>query len=347
MADRSPDALPIVVIACAPDDAPAAAAAAVTRASASNLHAVGRFLPGAKRRLFEAAYAGMRVIDDYIDDGFLRLSPEGRAHHRTRAVETVEAWRRRSRTALAGADWRAVDPDQAQDDALLQAGAAPLYDALFAAVAEAPAPPAAAWDLLARSMGEDAQERPLQDWDGFLHYCEGATVAPAAIFLHVLTSARDGVRLHESALFDAARPMALFCYLVHILRDLRKDAGQGGQLLTLPAAMLSTHGLTRETAAQAIVAQAPGALSLAADLAGRAGAYRAETARVREALTPDLGPRERAVLGALTTVYERLHDRLEAAPERAVAGDATIGDGVRQSVFGRFALDPAKPAEEE
>ncbi|MEQ8450027.1 MAG: squalene/phytoene synthase family protein [Nitratireductor sp.] len=331
-------AAPRLAIACGPNDPPAAAAAAVTKASASNLHAVGRFLPGPKRRLFEASYAGMRVIDDYIDDGFLALEAAGRARHRTRAVITVESWRRRSLAALDGGDWRSVDPEQAAADPLLQAGAEPLYDALAAAVERAPAPPAAAWTLLARSMIEDAQERALISWEDFLHYCEGATVAPAAIFLHVLT-ARAAPTLSEDALFEAARPMALFCYLVHILRDLRKDAARGGQLLTLPEEILAVHGLARETTAAAIDAETPEASALAADLAGRAGVYRAETQRVREALSGGLGARERAVLGALIAVYERLHDRLEGAPSRAVAGDSTLGEGVREGVFARYALD--------
>ena len=59
----------------------------------------------------------------------------------------------------------------------------------------------------------------------FLQYAEGAAVAPAAIFMHLCGVSKE--KDHYSApRFDirkAARPIALFAYLVHIIRDFQKD----------------------------------------------------------------------------------------------------------------------------
>ncbi|MCR9219652.1 MAG: squalene/phytoene synthase family protein [Alphaproteobacteria bacterium] len=341
---RSSAGFPGFSIACGVDDDPENAALAVTRASASTLWAVGRFLPREKRRLFEAAYATMRIVDDLVDDGFLAAPPAVRDRERQAVRTAVDDWLARCRAALAGTAWRAAPAGAGgASDPLLAAGAGPLYDALTQA-ARAGGPGDRAWRLLAGAMRRDAAERPIDDWPDFLSYCEGATVAPAAVFLFVLTArAQDGrlaSTLDEEALFDAARPMALFCYLVHILRDLAKDAPRGGQLVTLPADLLAAHGLTREAVAAAVAARAPEALGLAADLAGRAAAYRAETEAVRERLAPDLGPRERAILAALTTVYARLHDGLAAAPERALDPQAAAGKGEAAAVFAAEGLTP-------
>ncbi|MDG2123807.1 MAG: squalene/phytoene synthase family protein [Verrucomicrobiales bacterium] len=45
-------------------------------------------------------------------------------------------------------------------------------------------------------------------------------------------------------LADYAHDMGVFCYLVHICRDVKKDALAGGdQLVTVPADVLAEHGL--------------------------------------------------------------------------------------------------------
>ena len=189
-------------------------------------------------------------------------------------------------------------------------------------------------------MHRDIDEEPIRDWADFDAYCEGATVAPAAVFLFVLTARADADRLEsaldEAALFDAARPMALFCYLVHILRDLAKDAERGGQLVTLPADRLVAHGLTRDGLAAAVRDGQTGARTLAREIAGRAAPLRAETGRVRVELAPHLGPRARAILGALTGVYERLHDRLQAGDP---ALDPESARDLKAAVFAEQGLD--------
>lgn len=83
------------------------------------------------------------------------------------------------------------------------------------------------WPLeaFAKSMIYDINNEGFRTLKSFLDYSRGASVAPAAIFVHL-----NGVILKDSIykapLFDvksAATPCALFSYLVHIIRDFQKD----------------------------------------------------------------------------------------------------------------------------
>jgi phytoene/squalene synthetase len=62
-----------------------------------------------------------------------------------------------------------------------------------------------------------------------------------------LTFGSDGV------LRSAARHMGRFCYLVHILRDLRLDAARADQLLSVPRELLETRGLSLESFKDAVL----------------------------------------------------------------------------------------------
>ncbi len=315
---------------------PQQAAGRVTHASASNLWAVGRALPARKRRLFEAAYATMRVVDDFVDDAFLALPADRRAALRPRADAAVRAWEAACVHALAGERpaGDAVDPIRA-------AGAGMLYDALAAAAGNgAPAP--APWHDLAEAMRHDVAETALVAESDFDRYCEGATVAPATVFLFVLTARESDGRLESPfdhrALHDKARPMARFCYLVHILRDLAADAARGGQIVTLPGDWLAAAGLTRDGVAAAAARRDPAARALADRLIHRAHREREAADAVEADLAPALDARERAILGALLAVYRDMHDRLAADPSAALAGDPSVVRGVRGAVLARFGL---------
>lgn len=302
-------------------------AADITRRGASNLWYVGRALSPSKRHLFEAAYATMRVIDDYVDDTFLALTPESRAVERSMARARVDAWRRAAETAVAGVlpDPTGIEPD---DSVLL---------ALAQTAIGGNVPPEP-WRALADAMVFDIDETPLETWADFEAYCEGATVAPAAVFLFVLHATGDGpVRAEPGAdlLFDQARDMAIFCYLVHIARDFAKDAARGGQLVTIPAAAFVAHGTTRDIAEQDPNAARPVIRDVLAIAAERRRAARA----VADTLLPTLGEREARILDTLLTIYERLHDDLIARPDPLSADGEGLTAKLRGMLADRLGLD--------
>ena len=80
-------------------------------------------------------------------------------------------------------------------------------------------------DAFAKSMLYDINHDGFATLDDFLEYSQGASVAPASIFVHLNSiSKKDGK--YDVPPFDvreAATPCAIFSYFVHIMRDFQKD----------------------------------------------------------------------------------------------------------------------------
>lgn len=76
-----------------------------------------------------------------------------------------------------------------------------------------------------KSMLYDINHNGFKTYKDFLTYAEGASVAPAAIFVH-LCGIHKIDNIYQAPTFDimeVARPCAIFSYLVHIIRDFQKD----------------------------------------------------------------------------------------------------------------------------
>lgn len=270
------------------------ACAAIAARNDSTLFHAARLLPGFRRDFFAAAYAAMRVIDDAVDEGFLKLPPLQREAGRAAMAAEVEAWRRQTAEAAA--------------EGPLLATVAAGFRATVGCSDLGPGP----WNGLAAAMTEDVAEADMPDWPAFERYADGATVAPATVFIYLLSCRyQDGhyrSDLPQVAGYYAS-DLAVFCYLVHILRDLAKDAGARGRLVTIPRQTLAEFGLDRDTLADALAAGDLRALDgLAAALLARADAHR-RLGRARQAeLALHLDTRERLALEGLIRVYEGLHD---------------------------------------
>jgi phytoene/squalene synthetase len=81
------------------------------------------------------------------------------------------------------------------------------------------------WKRFYKSMVYDLEHDGYSSIISFLRYSEGAAVAPASIFMH-LCGIHKTNGIYYKPPFDiriAARPLALFSYLVHIIRDFQKD----------------------------------------------------------------------------------------------------------------------------
>lgn len=285
-----------------------AACEAVAARNGSTLFHATRALPAARRDFFSTSYAAMRVIDDRVDEAFLTLPAAERDLRRAATRDAVEAWRRQT---AEGEGTAVMDP-------LLTAG----FEAVVRPSDLGPGP----WNGLAAALSEDVAEAEMPDWAAFDRYAEGATVAPAEIFIYLLAAevTPQGLRYREPVpAIDYARDLAVFCYLVHILRDLSKDATVSGRLVTIPADVLAGAGLDRDSIAEAVRRDRREVLdALAAPILARAERFRERgRARIADLLTR-LGLRERLALDGLVTVYERLHrqfreryaDRLAALP---------------------------------
>jgi phytoene/squalene synthetase len=179
----------------------------------------------------------MRVIDDEVDDVFLALADSDRDMARPAIAARVEQWRADALESLQGRYTAKGDTDDTR-----------IFSAMNATLGRSNMG-TEAFHGLADAMQRDVAERPLAMWDEFLDYTEGAAVAPAAVFVFILAAKvrRDGSS-HASLTrpcADYARHLAIFSYLVHILRDLKADAERAPQHLTLPDDLLAQAGLTK------------------------------------------------------------------------------------------------------
>lgn len=299
----------------------------ITRRSASNFWFVGQALSSRKRKLFEAAYASMRVIDDFVDNEFLALSKEERAVQRDSALSRVDAWLAGAETAL-------------QKSTPVGTGLPKREALLFTALREASAGtnlPAQPWADLAAAMRFDVNESPLLTWRSFETYCKGASVAPASVFLYVLLAREDGDRLTSfygpETIADFARDMAVFCYLVHIVRDFSRDVIRGGQLLTIPREAIAIAELTVDDIVHDPICARP----VLFDLVQRATVRRDLARDMANRIARELGPQEAIILNCLLSIYERLHDLLLNDP-MSLGGGREVTDRLRVELVEQLGL---------
>ncbi len=75
------------------------------------------------------------------------------------------------------------------------------------------------------SMQYDIDHNGFPTFNQFLAYANGASVAPASVFMHLccLTKKNGEFYPAEFDVIEAARPCAIFSYIVHIIRDFQKD----------------------------------------------------------------------------------------------------------------------------
>ena len=102
-------------------------------------------------------------------------------------------------------------------------------------------------EAFAKSMIYDINNDGFPTLNAFLEYSNGASVAPASIFVH-LNGLQKMNGQYENPPFDvkwAATPCAVFSYLVHIIRDFQKD--QLNNLSYFADDLIIKSGLTRNS----------------------------------------------------------------------------------------------------
>ncbi len=77
----------------------------------------------------------------------------------------------------------------------------------------------------AMAMQYDIDHNGFPTFQSFIDYAEGASVAPASIFVHLccLKNENGSFVIPPIDILEVARPCALFSYLVHVIRDFEKD----------------------------------------------------------------------------------------------------------------------------
>ncbi|MFX0097230.1 MAG: squalene/phytoene synthase family protein [Candidatus Hodarchaeota archaeon] len=161
-----------------------------------------RFWEDERYEAGKVCYQSMRVIDDLIDN-CKAATPRILEIEKQKLVVTVNDWVKAINSHMP------CDFVQKQLIETITRFQIPMWP----------------WQRFAKSMIYDIHHYGFRTFPIFLQYAEGAAVAPAAIFMHLCGTVKDNDH-YGAPRFDirkAARPIALFAYLVHIIRDFQKD----------------------------------------------------------------------------------------------------------------------------
>lgn len=166
------------------------------------LDIAARFWEDERYEAFRVCYRSMRVLDDLVDD-------------RKSSGEPITDLEKRYYSQTIDDFVAFLQSDSVQDG---MAGELMEVMRQFAI-------PIWPWRRLAKAMVYDLSHTSFPSFLGFLRYAEGAAVAPAAVFMHLCGIGRKGGTTVSPRydIREAARPLALFSYLVHIVRDFQKD----------------------------------------------------------------------------------------------------------------------------
>jgi phytoene synthase len=105
------------------------------------------------------------------------------------------------------------------------------------------------WTNLAKAMSSDIVSSSFQSWDDLRQYMQGASVAPAIVFMYLVLMRPDSAGIYRTRwsydeVYAVTEDLAIFCYLVHILRDVASDLSLGETgLVYLPDEELAHFGL--------------------------------------------------------------------------------------------------------
>ena len=171
------------------------------------------------------------------------------------------------------------------------------------------------WTLesFARSMIYDINNDGFPTFNAFLDYSKGASVAPASIFVHLSGLRKNGNDYLDPG-FDvkeAATPCAIFSYLVHIIRDFRKD--QLNHLNYFADDLLKKHSLSRHDLSD-IAHGSPvtsGFRNLITEYRGTAEKYRRETETMIKKIGPGMEARYRLGLEIIFSLYSLVYERID------------------------------------
>ena len=286
---------------------------AIAARSRSRLMRVARTLDVRRLTLFCPAYASMRVIDDLVDDD---LPDPARALTPGDARAALEMWLSDCRAALQGG---ALSP--AAHPAIRE----------LATVAPGTGLSDRPWALLAGALAQDIAGHAPADWAEFEAYTAGASGGPTEAFLLILSLGAEQVTLdgaRRDLAATSAPPLALYCYLVHIARDLALDAVRDPRLVSVPDAELTAHGLDKSTLRQAArVGDAATIARVTRAVLDRAETMAGSVEGARRAMEPVLDEAGRAGLNAIIGAYRDLAAEIAADPvahaARALRGEAS------------------------
>jgi phytoene/squalene synthetase len=191
-------------------------------------------------------------------------------------------------------------------------------------------------EVFAKSMIYDINNDGFPTLNSFIDYSQGASVAPASIFVHLNGLVKKNGK-YEEPVFDvreAATPCAVFSYLVHIIRDFQKD--QLNNLNYFADDLLAKNGLTRND----LIGIANGRpvssnfRSLIEEYYSLADEYRLKTYEVIKKIRHFLEPRYQLSLEVIFNLYLMVFERIDLRNGRFTSAELNPTPGeTKQRVY--------------
>jgi phytoene/squalene synthetase len=164
-----------------------------------------RFWENERYDVFKIGYRSMRIIDDLVDNTkskYSTLSETEKKYLTSRINDWIQTFE----------DVQHNDANQTRLLEVLKKFHIPLMP----------------WRKLADSMIYDVHHNGFSTFQDFLTYSEGAAVAPGSLFTFMCGVKKINGKYYPPP-FDAhevSRSTARYCYLIHIIRDFRKDQNE-------------------------------------------------------------------------------------------------------------------------
>jgi phytoene synthase len=175
------------------------------------------------------------------------------------------------------------------------------------------------WVNLGRAMSSDVVVSSFETWDELRNYMQGASVAPATVFMYLVLMRPDDHGIYRTSwsferVHAATEDLAIFCYCVHILRDVAVDLSLGESgLIYLPRQDLSRFGIgTSELYMMRDAGRGSESYrKLASFQAGRAREHLVRGRAAMSAVLAEAEPANGRALVTLVDTYERILNELQ------------------------------------
>jgi phytoene/squalene synthetase len=173
------------------------------------------------------------------------------------------------------------------------------------------------WPLeaFAKSMIYDINNDGFPTLNAFLEYSEGASVAPAAIFVHLnsISKENDSYLIPPFDVKWAATPCAIFSYIVHIIRDFQKD--QLNNLSYFADELITGNNLSRKKLREFAEGKPVNKnfRRVIEHYYNLADEYRIKTYSVIKEISPLLEPRYQLSLEIIFNLYLMVFERIDVA----------------------------------
>jgi phytoene synthase len=255
-----------------------------------NILIAANFWEADRYQAARTCYKFMRAVDDMIDD-FKSTGRKITAAEKKQFTEEVEKW---IRLITFG---NCTTPLQEELSSTTRTYLIPSWP----------------FEAFAAAMLYDIDNDGFLTLDSFLKYAAGASVAPAAVFVHLAGLRRINNTYHQPG-FDvkeASAACAIFSYLVHIIRDFQKD--QLSNLNYFADDLLEKYGLNRIDLRQiAKGGKIPeGFRNLIREYHILAGEYRDKTKKCIDNIWPYLESRYQLSLEIIFQLYLMVFERIE------------------------------------